>query len=168
MHKDEMQDMINETDIAGMMPQTPHEKVGDFIYAFGASLDPRLWIRLVDEELKELYAEVPGTTNHLKELADLLYVSCGLTLTATDHVGSLMPEEERTKVVKQQSQVQRALSEYLLYYGEDVFAEAFDRVHNSNMSKLGVDGKPIKRDDGKVLKGPNYKEPDLTDLVRKE
>jgi len=42
---------------------------------------------------------------------------------------------------------------------------AFNRVHKSNMSKLGTDGKPIYRDDGKVLKGPNYKEPDLGDLV---
>lgn len=41
---------------------------------------------------------------------------------------------------------------------------AFVRVHNSNMSKLGEDGKPIYRDDGKVLKGPNYKPADLTDL----
>ena len=43
--------------------------------------------------------------------------------------------------------------------------EALDRVHKSNMSKLGDDGKPIYRDDGKVLKGPNYKPPNLTDLV---
>ena len=42
---------------------------------------------------------------------------------------------------------------------------AMDRVHQSNMSKLGEDGKPIYRDDGKVLKGPNYKPPTLTDLI---
>ena len=43
--------------------------------------------------------------------------------------------------------------------------EALDRVHKSNMSKLGADGKPIYREDGKVLKGPGYKPPDLSDLV---
>ena len=43
--------------------------------------------------------------------------------------------------------------------------EALNRVHISNMSKLGEDGKPIYRDDGKVLKGPNYKLPELSDLV---
>ena len=43
--------------------------------------------------------------------------------------------------------------------------EALDRVHKSNMSKLGEDGKPIYREDGKVLKGPNYKLPTLTDLI---
>ena len=42
---------------------------------------------------------------------------------------------------------------------------AYNRVHESNMSKLGVDGKPLRREDGKILKGPNYREPNLTDLV---
>ena len=49
-------------------------------------------------------------------------------------------------------------------FGWDV-EEAFSRVHESNMSKLGEDGKPIYREDGKVLKGPNYKKADLSDLV---
>ena len=43
--------------------------------------------------------------------------------------------------------------------------EALDRVHKSNMSKLGVNGKPIRRADGKVLKGPNYQPPILNDLI---
>ncbi len=43
--------------------------------------------------------------------------------------------------------------------------QALRRVHRSNMSKLGDDGKPIYREDGKVLKGPNYQPPNLSDLV---
>ena len=43
--------------------------------------------------------------------------------------------------------------------------EALDRVHKSNMSKLDEDGHPIYREDGKVLKGPHYKPPVLTDLI---
>ena len=43
--------------------------------------------------------------------------------------------------------------------------EAMHRVHESNMSKLDTDGNPIYRDDGKVLKGPNYTPPNLFDLV---
>ena len=43
--------------------------------------------------------------------------------------------------------------------------EAMHRVHQSNMSKLGVNGKPIRRSDGKVLKGPNYAPPQLIDLI---
>ena len=42
---------------------------------------------------------------------------------------------------------------------------AMDRVFESNMSKLGEDGKPIYREDGKVLKGPFYKKPKLDDLI---
>ena len=42
--------------------------------------------------------------------------------------------------------------------------EALDRVFESNLSKL-VDGKPVKNEDGKVIKGPNYRPPYLTDLV---
>jgi NTP pyrophosphatase (non-canonical NTP hydrolase) len=42
--------------------------------------------------------------------------------------------------------------------------EAMNRVFESNMSKL-VDGKPLRREDGKVLKGPNYQPPILEDLL---
>lgn len=45
------------------------------------------------------------------------------------------------------------------------FDEAGKRVHKSNMSKLGEDGKPIRRADGKILKGPNYKPAFVGDLV---
>ena len=42
---------------------------------------------------------------------------------------------------------------------------AIERVHESNMSKLDENGRPIKDEHGKVQKGPNYKKPDLFDLV---
>lgn len=41
----------------------------------------------------------------------------------------------------------------------------FDEIQRSNMSKLGLDGKPIYREDGKVLKGPNYFRPDFTKIL---
>ena len=43
--------------------------------------------------------------------------------------------------------------------------KCFDEVQQSNMSKLGDDGKPIYNDKGKVMKGPNYFKPDLTKFV---
>lgn len=44
---------------------------------------------------------------------------------------------------------------------------AFEEVHRSNMSKLGEDGKPIRRpEDGKVMKGPNYFKPDLAQFIK--
>tara|TARA_R100001369_G_scaffold84637_1_gene117622 strand:+ start:115 stop:573 length:459 start_codon:yes stop_codon:yes gene_type:complete len=53
---------------------------------------------------------------------------------------------------------------YSATYGWDL-DEAVRRVHRSNMSKLGIDGKPLKNPMGKVLKGPNYQKCDLSDLV---
>lgn len=58
---------------------------------------------------------------------------------------------------------------YIIYgtavsYGipiNDVFAE----IHRSNLSKLGDDGKPIRRTDGKVLKGPKYFRPDISGVL---
>ena len=43
--------------------------------------------------------------------------------------------------------------------------KCFEEVQNSNMSKLGVDGKPIYNESGKVMKGPKYFKPDLTKFV---
>ena len=43
--------------------------------------------------------------------------------------------------------------------------KCFEEVQRSNMSKLGADGKPIYRDDGKIMKGPNYSEPDLRKML---
>ena len=43
--------------------------------------------------------------------------------------------------------------------------KCFEEVQNSNMSKLGKDGKPIYNEKGKVMKGPNYFEPNLNKFV---
>ena len=50
-------------------------------------------------------------------------------------------------------------------FGIDLDA-CFDEVQNSNMSKLGLDGKPIFNDQGKVMKGPNYFKPDLSKFIK--
>jgi predicted HAD superfamily Cof-like phosphohydrolase len=42
----------------------------------------------------------------------------------------------------------------------------FEEVHRSNMSKLGSNGKPIYREDGKVLKGPEFFKPNLKELLQ--
>ena len=44
--------------------------------------------------------------------------------------------------------------------------EVFDEIQRSNMSKLGEDGKPIYREDGKVMKGPNYFKPNFSDILK--
>ena len=45
--------------------------------------------------------------------------------------------------------------------------EVFEEIQNSNMSKLGADGKPIYREDGKVMKGPNYFKPNIKAILEK-
>lgn len=44
--------------------------------------------------------------------------------------------------------------------------EVFEEIQRSNMSKLGEDGKPIYREDGKVLKGPNYFKPNIEAILK--
>ncbi|QXP64339.1 nucleoside triphosphate pyrophosphohydrolase family protein [Polaribacter sp. HaHaR_3_91] len=48
---------------------------------------------------------------------------------------------------------------------QDKIEEVFNEIQRSNMSKLGADGKPIYREDGKVLKGPNYFKPNIGDIL---
>lgn len=56
---------------------------------------------------------------------------------------------------------------YLSFGLQHVKQGAFDEVHRSNMSKLGADGKPIRRpEDGKVLKGPDYFKPDMAQFIK--
>jgi predicted HAD superfamily Cof-like phosphohydrolase len=84
---------------------------------------------------------------------------------------SLIDEElsELKEAVKNQdiTEVADALTDilYVTYgaghaYGIDL-DKCFDEVQNSNMSKLGDDGKPIYHESGKVMKGPNYFKPNL-------
>ena len=55
---------------------------------------------------------------------------------------------------------------FLSFGMQNVKQAAFEEVHRSNMSKLGEDGKPIRREsDGKVMKGPNYFKPDMTQFI---
>tara|TARA_R110001592_G_scaffold5553_1_gene30679 strand:- start:62 stop:499 length:438 start_codon:yes stop_codon:yes gene_type:complete len=68
------------------------------------------------------------------------------------------------EVLKELSDVVFVCYQFAAAYGLDLDA-AMERVFESNMSKLDDNGNPIYRDDGKVLKGPNYQKPNLYDLV---
>lgn len=49
---------------------------------------------------------------------------------------------------------------------QDVIEEVFQKIQESNMSKLGRDGAPIYREDGKVMKGPDYFTPDIAGVLK--
>lgn len=130
--------------------------VAQFLTATEAAYGYDTAIRLVHEEVKEAAEALAA---FLKEFSDMQYVLAGLYITAVS--------EGRGEVSIDQTTLDNI--ETLTTYADAVFTqpiqdESFARVHKSNMSKL-VNGKALRREDGKILKGPNYKAPELTDLI---
>ena len=146
------------------------QEVSEFIRVFDASTDIALWERLIEEEVMELHVELTADTinreNVLKEAADVIYVVTPLIgiVEALGDIG-LVSEERMLKLQKLVERADAKLEVAIGMFGEETIEKAVKLVHASNMSKLGDDGKPIRRDDGKILKGPNYKAPDLSALV---
>lgn len=101
--------------------------------------------KLLEEEMHELTAEIDKAGNELA-------------------AGGKISVETRAALLKELADLQYVLSGTAVTFGLPA-QTAFDRVHESNMSKLDDNGKPIRREDGKVLKGPNYRPPVLDDLV---
>ena len=118
------------------------EKVGDFMEAFGQRVEMEpTWPDFNTRELRlELIQE------ELDELSDAV--------------------ADRDMI-----QIADALTDllYVVYGAGHSFGidldECFEEVHRSNMSMLGENGRPIHREDGKVLKGPGYFEPDLEGIL---
>ena len=142
------------------------EMLKDFIRSFQASLDPRLWLDLIKEEKIEV-EEAVTKEDKLKEAMDLLYVTTGFNLVAAGSEQlQLWNEDEYEEVIEFVMSAGDTYEKAVEELGDDVdLFEAFRRVHMSNMSKLGDDGKPLRREDGKILKGPHYRKPELADLV---
>lgn len=115
---------------------TNFEKVAEFMTAFGQTVETRPTWTSVSELRYDLIDE------ELKELRQAI--------------------DERNIV-----EVADALTDllYVVYGAGHSFGldldKCFEEVHSSNMTKLGPDGKPIYREDGKVMKGPGYRAPDL-------
>jgi predicted HAD superfamily Cof-like phosphohydrolase len=121
-------------------------------------LPPRSRAReLVSEFHTALGLPVNDTTRTLNKLrADLIREEAGEladAVEANDYLG----------MAKESADVLYVTYGTALTHGYDLDA-AMEAVHESNMTKL-VDGKPIMREDGKVLKGPNYRAPDLSHCV---
>ena len=146
------------------------QEVSEFIRVFDASTDIALWERLIEEEVMELHVELTADNinreNVLKEAADVIYVVTPLIgiVEALGDIG-LVSEERMLKLQKLVERADNKLEVAIGMFGEETIEKAVKLVHASNMSKLGEDGKPIRRDDGKILKGPDYKAPDLSALV---
>lgn len=123
--------------------RTNLEKVAEFNETFRPNVD---YLRLVFEEL---YETVDAVVRYEAQ--------------ALNDFDPYFKENETTKKRNLAKEIADLL--YVIYglaYQYDIpIDRVFDEVHKSNMSKLGNDGKPIKDKNGKILKGPNYKEPNL-------
>ncbi len=134
--------------------KTREEVITEFHRAFeqGVHEEPtvemlKLRRTLISEEAKEFCADMDEAIALLEQ-------------------GKKVPHELYVNMLKELADVQVVLSGAAVALKPlKNIEEAFTRVHQSNMSKLGKDGKPILREDGKVLKGPYYSKPDLSDLV---
>ena len=82
---------------------------------------------------------------------------CNEGLSRTEYEGITRCLEDITKMV----------IDFADFFGFPLL-DAFNAVHTSNMSKLGDDGKPVYREDGKVMKGPNYHRPNMSVFVEEE
>jgi predicted HAD superfamily Cof-like phosphohydrolase len=124
-----------------MIP-TNFELAGDFMEAFGQDVHVQpTWPDFSTRELRlELIREEYEELEEAIENRDLVEVADALT--------DLL---------------------YVIYGAGHAFGidldECYLEVHRSNMSKLGEDGRPMKREDGKVLKGPKFFEPDLRSIL---
>lgn len=124
---------------------TNFEKVGDFMEAFGQEV---LYIpTMPDFNLSALRLDL--IEEEVQELRDGLGKKSMLEIA-----------DALTDIL------------YVVYGAGHAFGidldDCFHEVHSSNMTKLGADGRPLYREDGKVMKGPNYREPDLTKFTSQE
>jgi predicted HAD superfamily Cof-like phosphohydrolase len=104
-----------------------------------------LWGTLIDEEYKECNEAIIDMVVRIER-------------------GEHPTREQAEHLLKEVADLRYVAGGLAVALGMDLDA-ADAAVHESNMSKLGADGRPVRRDDGKVLKGPNYLAPDLSNMV---
>lgn len=104
-------------------------------------------LELIREELVELYEACGYDAKHLKEAPVLKW-------DGTDIVA----------VADALADLEYVVNGMALNMGINL-PDVVKEVHRSNMTKLGADGKPIYREDGKILKGPDYEEPKLMEIL---
>jgi predicted HAD superfamily Cof-like phosphohydrolase len=149
---------------------TNFEKIKTMHKAFGGEADPtapdlrdpdtrRLRAALIFEECKELLYELgfviePNT-----------FIEHGACHKVSARLIPIEVEFDLEKIAKESADLK------VVTYGTDaalgIDADvAFEAVNTSNMSKIAPDGSVVKRDDGKILKGPHYREADMSVIWR--
>lgn len=144
----------------------------EFMRVMDSNRDFVWWAKtLITEETKELLEEFNkedlDLANILKELADVIYVVAGFYNCLPMAPHEIVSEETNVEIQRIITEAAASVSKVSqdLKIPLPIIVASFEEVHRSNMSKVGDDGKPIRREDGKILKGPNYTPPDLTKHV---
>lgn len=131
-----------------MTKTTTLDNVQEFHEAYGLPVESQ--INIADEKTNRLRINL--LAEELEELKEAL------------------ANNDVVEVLDALTDLQYVLDGAYLSFGLQYLKQAaFDEVHRSNMSKLGADGKPIRREsDGKILKGPDYKAPDIKSILDKD
>lgn len=157
------------------LPPALFETQRKFIAAMSANRDFVWWAdTLIVEEVKELEEAYEAKeisdenmAHIFKELADVIYVIAGFYNVMPIYATEIIDQETTLRIqgiMENAAEVVSKVSQKLQIPLPLVVA-AFEIVHASNMSKLDENGKPVRREDGKILKGPNYTPPDMMPIV---
>jgi len=136
-----------------MKQATREDIVTDFHKKFNHAIDEPWTSKLLELRMKLIKEECNEVSQEFASM--IVDIERGKTVSI----------EQKTNLLKELCDLQYVLSGAAVALGLNEMQVAFNRVHKSNLSKLGANGKPVYRDDGKVIKGPNYVPPELKDLV---
>lgn len=141
------------------IPANSFDRVKEFMVKFGhpvydrpTEIEDEDWLHmrleLIREELGELYEACGYETSEWNEVVPVRQMARTNVVAAADALGDL----------------EYVVNGMALGMGIPL-PEVVAEIHRSNMTKLGEDGKPIYREDGKILKGPGYEEPQLLKVL---
>jgi predicted HAD superfamily Cof-like phosphohydrolase len=136
-----------------MRYKSREDYVEDFMSAMGQGVN----VSQPDESLLHLRYKL--ICEEVKELGEEIAYAM-----AESNFKEGIPERVKIRMLKELADCQYVISGLAVSLGLPL-QEAFVRVHNSNMTKLGEDGKPVYREDGKIMKGKNYVPCNLEDLI---
>ena len=129
------------------------EKFGHPVYERPTEIEDEDWLHmrleLIREELGELYEACGYEIGEWNEVVPVRQMARTNVIAAADALGDL----------------EYVVNGMALGMGIDL-PEVVKEIHRSNMTKLGEDGKPIYREDGKILKGPGYEAPNLLKALK--
>ena len=126
--------------------------------------DPNTYLNKTPLEMVTQFARTYKQSVNLPWMKDTRHDLLRLMLVKEEYAEVLSATDEEN-LIKELADLVYVTYGYAATFGWNL-DEAVRRVHASNMSKLDAQGEPIFREDGKVMKGPNYKEPNLSDLIK--